>query len=123
MRFSATIISALSLAFVASASPVAKRDFSTHSGTATFYGQGSEAGSCGDYNSDDSYVVAMPGWLHKEYNCGKDISISYGGKTITAKIADTCPECQDYHIDLSKGAFGALADYNTGEINVEWHMI
>lgn len=60
MKFAATLLSAATLAFVASAAP-AKR-YESHTGPATFYSQGSEAGSCGNYNSDSSYVVAMPGW-------------------------------------------------------------
>lgn len=120
MQFAKTLLAGLSLALVASAAP-AKRE--THTAPATFYMQDNEAGSCGQYHSNSDYVVAMPGWLHQSANCGKSISVTRGSNTITALIADTCPECEGYHIDLSQGAFTALATEEEGEVEVEWSLI
>ncbi|UZJ57521.1 hypothetical protein CBS101457_006841 [Exobasidium rhododendri] len=120
MQFAATLIAALSLAFVASASP-AKRD--THSGDATFFYQNGNAGSCGQVHSDSDYIVAMPSWLHQAVNCGDYIQVTRGSSSIKAQIADDCPTCDGYHIDLSVGAFTALATESEGEVPVTWYKI
>jgi expansin (peptidoglycan-binding protein) len=122
MQFSAIILSALSLALVASAAPSPLKRTS-HTAPATWFYQGGNAGSCGTVHKDSDYVVAMPAWLHKASSCGDYISITKGKKTIKAKIADTCPGCSGYHIDLSVGAFSALASKSAGEVEVTWHKV
>lgn len=52
--------------------------------------------------------------------CGKEVTISYGGKTVTAVIKDTCPSCPPGGLDLSTGLFGALASHDVGVIYADW---
>lgn len=61
MKFTATLAAALSLVAVAAAAPLESRG-SSHTAPATYYYQGGNAGSCGQYHSDNDFVVAMPGW-------------------------------------------------------------
>lgn len=61
--------------------------------------------------------------MHNSKNCGSDIRVQYNGKSIRAKIADTCPGCEGYHIDLSSAAFAALAPHSKGQIQVTWNKI
>jgi len=87
MQFTATLLSALTLGAVAvSAAPLSKRD--THFGRATWYLQDGNAGSCGDYNSDNSKVIAVPSSYGTSL-CGKTVTLQYAGKQTQATIADT----------------------------------
>ncbi|KAH8880586.1 hypothetical protein GQ53DRAFT_774041 [Thozetella sp. PMI_491] len=101
----------------------------THSGIATVYQQFGGAGSCGNYNSDSSIIVALSNyWMKDEYQsayCGRLIQIkdTDNGKTITAKVQDTCPGCDENHVDLSIGAWNKLTNSAAwGVANVEWHF-
>lgn len=94
MQFTSTLLSALTLGAIAvSAAPMtasennlAKRE--THFGRATWYEQNGNAGSCGDYNSDNSKVIAVPESFGSSL-CGKKVTLQYAGKTTQATVADT----------------------------------
>merc|ERR1711939_67116 len=88
----------------------------SYSGKATFYSQGGAAGSCGNYASDSDYVVAVNAAQMNSGWCGRTVNIknTANGKTISAKVADTCPGCSYGSLDLSMGAFGAIGNYDTG---------
>ena len=54
-------------------------------------------------------------------NCGKSITISYGGKTAVATIEDTCPGCAGAGLDLTPALFQQFADLGVGRVaGVEW---
>jgi len=92
------------------------------------------AGSCGDWNDNDSFVCALSNeWMHGEYKaseCGRLIEVThmgsdYGvggeGNTIIVKVQDTCEDCDGDHVDLSMGAWDALTDGAPwGQIYTEW---
>ncbi|KAF8731150.1 hypothetical protein AX14_005089 [Amanita brunnescens Koide BX004] len=88
-------------------------------GEATWYYTG--AGHCGTQNKDSDMIVALS---MEEYgnglHCGKQLKISYNGKTILAMIQDSCPGCKPYDLDLSPAAFKALAPIGAGRITVSW---
>lgn len=42
-------------------------------------------------------------------NCGKSITISYGGVTAVATIQDECPSCGYGSLDMSRGLFDHFA--------------
>jgi len=96
---------------------------------ATYYYQNGNAGSCGDYNSDDAIIVAVKSGIMGSQLCGKSVTLrnTATGKSITAKIADTCPTCENQGIDLSKGAFEALlpdgAGLGQGVTNVDYSIL
>ena len=77
--------------------------------------------------------------------CGKTVKITNtaNGKTITARVADTCvspscrsslapqltlpplcrcPGCGYGSLDLSEGAFGALGSYSSGVLPIAWDL-
>lgn len=90
----------------------------SYSGDITYFTIG--RGSCGDDDSglDDSVaVVALSAELmtssyagnpNANPNCGKTITISANGKSTTAVVKDTCPECALGSIDVSEKVFNTL---------------
>lgn len=95
----------------------------SYSGQATFYSQGGAAGSCGNVNSDSAFIVAVnAAQVNGGSHCGQTVQIknTQNGRTITAKVADTCPGCSYGSLDLSMGAFGALGDYDQGVLPITW---
>lgn len=42
------------------------------------------------------------------------------GQTIDVTVVDTCEGCAQFDIDLSPGAFQALAPLSAGRIQVDW---
>ncbi|BGP37885.1 hypothetical protein JCM10450v2_001821 [Rhodotorula kratochvilovae] len=94
------------------------------SGRATYYFQGGAAGSCGNYASDSDYIVAVNAAQMNSGLCGKTVKITNtaNGKTITARVADTCPGCGYGSLDLSEGAFGALGSYSSGVLPIAWDL-
>ncbi|PIA89365.1 hypothetical protein CB0940_07412 [Cercospora beticola] len=123
------------LAASALASPIVERG-PAHNGVATFFYQNGNAGSCGEYHKDSDYIVAISDKSPFTYNahCGQTVTIkntgggdnNYGvGKTISAKVVDTCPTCNKDHLDLSTGAFKALTGGQLdppGQFNIQWHL-
>ncbi|KAK4689890.1 hypothetical protein P7C73_g171, partial [Tremellales sp. Uapishka_1] len=100
-------------------------------GFATFFYQGGNAGACGTVHSDSDKIIAIDAagwWSDYESNdssayCGKYITITNtdNGKTVTAMVADVCPTCDTNNsLDLSVGAFTAIADESSGEVPITW---
>ncbi|KAJ3985653.1 hypothetical protein F5890DRAFT_1114607 [Lentinula detonsa] len=84
-----------------------KRDSTT--GDFTYYVAG--LGACGTTNTASDYIVALNSDM---------VSLSYGGKTVTAQVTDECPTCSFGQLDLTYSLFAALSggDPNViGEMN------
>ncbi|EJD39836.1 hypothetical protein AURDEDRAFT_128050 [Auricularia subglabra TFB-10046 SS5] len=97
-----------------------------HKGSATWFNPG--LGSCGQYDNDNSYVVALTPALmaNKKARCGKKIRIRYGKKSVVAVVRDTCPGCaakSKWAIDMSPATFKKLAGLGRGRITVSWEFI
>ena len=120
MQFTTLAVSALALATSFVAAAPAKRDGG--SGQATYYYQNGNAGSCGQYNSDDTPIVAVNSAQMYDGLCGSPVWIQYNGNTIQATVADTCPTCSYGSLDLSVGAFNELTngDMAAGEVPIQW---
>ncbi|ODV61322.1 RlpA-like double-psi beta-barrel domain-containing protein ASCRUDRAFT_34082, partial [Ascoidea rubescens DSM 1968] len=96
-------------------------------GRATHYTP--SADHCGTSSSSSDFVVAIGYNLYmsndvtsrgvSEY-CGKTLTATYNGKSVTAKIVDSCASCSDEQIDFSPVAFQQLADLDVGVLQVEW---
>jgi hypothetical protein len=67
-------------------------------------------------------VVALSSAIMDQSLCGKTITVSYGGKTSTAKVVEKCPSCSAGSIDMSRALFGDLANLDLGVITVDWHF-
>ncbi|GAA5828138.1 hypothetical protein JCM11251_002609 [Rhodosporidiobolus azoricus] len=94
----------------------------TYSGHATYFYQNGNPGACGNYNSDSTYLVALQSSMYAGgSHCGKMITINRGGKSIQAKVQDECPSCTSTQsIDLSVGAFTAIASESEGQVDITW---
>lgn len=46
----------------------------SHTGTATWFTQNGNPGSCGQYHADSDYIVAVSGAHHSSDNCNKQVS-------------------------------------------------
>ncbi|KAK0628310.1 RlpA-like double-psi beta-barrel-protein domain-containing protein-containing protein [Bombardia bombarda] len=96
--------------------------------------QDGNAGSCGEWNDDDSYIVALGNdWMQWQYegpecgrqvrvkNLGSDYGVGGEGNSIIATVADTCDSCDATHVDFSVGAWNALTDHSEwSQLNIQW---
>ncbi len=87
---------------------------------ARYFYQNGNPGSCGQVNSDSTPVVAVNSAQMNSGLCGKSVWIQGNGKTIEAKIADTCPTCDHGSLDLSVGAFQQLSGLDAGVVPITW---
>lgn len=97
-------------------------------GFATYYTQDGNPGSCGNYNSDSSYIAAMPVAGSWGYNtkCGSQARVTNtnNGKSVTVTVADTCPGCTNgFSLDLSTAAFLAIAAEADGIVPISWSWV
>lgn len=99
------------------------------SGQGTFYNTGLNA--CGHTDNDSDYIVALapcifdqfPGSTGNPNNnpvCGKKLTASYQGKSVTVTVTDRCADCPCPNIDLSPTAFQQLSELGAGRIPVSW---
>lgn len=117
MQFTyAAIAAALIGALATSAAPLDKR---SKSGQATWYRQAGTTGSCGKTHGDDAQIIAVPSHFGSSL-CGQEVTIQHNGQKVKATVADECPSCSGNSIDLSRGVFSQLADFEQGEIDVDW---
>jgi hypothetical protein len=94
-------------------------------GDLTYYEAG--LGACGTTNNGETdLVVALPHeFMGTQSNgnpyCGKSLTISKGGKTVVATVADKCMGCVGRDLDLSNAAFTALGiDFAVGRTTADW---
>ncbi|KAI0035912.1 RlpA-like double-psi beta-barrel-protein domain-containing protein-containing protein [Vararia minispora EC-137] len=96
-------------------------------GEATFFDQGGAAGSCGNVNPDSAKIVAVQELRMSSSLCGKKVLIinTDNNKQVEATVADTCPTCQGNKnsLDLSHGAFDAIADEALGVVPIKWMFL
>jgi len=102
----------------------------TFSGDGTFYEVG--LGACGQTNSDSQLVCALSftqfdpspnGNPNLNPNCGRQIQISSGGKSVVCTIVDRCQGCAFGSVDMSPAAFDKLANPSAGRIPITWNFI
>jgi expansin (peptidoglycan-binding protein) len=99
-----------------------------YGGFATYYYQNGNPGACGDYKGDYDLIAAIDSSRYGDLGqksglCGQKVHIknTNNGNTVEVTICDACPTCTNGNsIDLSVGAFQALASLNDGLIPIEW---
>ncbi|KAL4889069.1 hypothetical protein BDV59DRAFT_123579 [Aspergillus ambiguus] len=96
-------------------------------GQITYYDTATSASapsSCGTTNDGSSEnVLALPVGIMKDSDCGRTVTIKYGGVTKTGKVVDKCMGCDNTSIDLSRHFFSELAAFAEGRLfGVEWWM-
>ncbi|MFF3954676.1 RlpA-like double-psi beta-barrel domain-containing protein [Streptomyces sp. NPDC001890] len=94
-------------------------------GRATFYHPGLTA--CGIVTTDSDFAVAIDasvfGSGYPSPSCGKKIEITHDGKSITATVVDQSPGAGRHDLDLTPGAYEALASPDQGSIDVTWRFV
>ncbi|KAI8985145.1 RlpA-like double-psi beta-barrel-protein domain-containing protein-containing protein, partial [Pilobolus umbonatus] len=94
-------------------------------GDGTFYQPG--LGSCGIVNDEYDLIAAlnapqMKNGANPNNNptCGKYIKVTGPLGTVRVKIVDTCPPCVKGDVDLSPAAFGRIAEFDDGRVDISW---
>ena len=95
-----------------------------HQGIATYY-SATGAGAClFDPSPGDLMVAAMNA---EEYNnaavCGAYVKVIGPQGEVTVRIVDLCPECKAGHLDLSREAFGQIAELIQGRVDITWQVV
>lgn len=99
-------------------------------GYATFFYQGGNAGACGKVHGDYDMIAAIDHeqWGDQSFStgsntCGRWLTVcnSNNGKCVSVMIADVCPTCANGNsLDLSVGAFRAIASESEGMVPISW---
>ncbi|KAI0632893.1 RlpA-like double-psi beta-barrel-protein domain-containing protein-containing protein [Trametes polyzona] len=99
----------------------------TQSGDGTFYDTGLTA--CGVVNKDSDYIAAVshllfdsfPGYTGGNPNnnpiCGRKVTATYQGKSVTVAITDRCERCALTDLDFSRAAFSQIASFDAGRVH------
>jgi len=115
----------LSLALAcSSSSPAPTPVGQPESGRATYYAADG-SGNCGfDPSPDELDVAAMdaPEWAGSAA-CGECVAVSGPNGSLTVRIVDQCPECEQGHLDLSQEAFAKIADVSAGNVPITWQVV
>ncbi|MFF4364662.1 hypothetical protein [Streptomyces sp. NPDC001594] len=105
-------------------SPQPDKPGETYKGSATFYSPG--LGACGKVIKESDLAVALdptmfgPGYPSS--NCGRKVVITYKGKSVTATVLDEAPGAGRHGLDLTPGAFKALAPLDKSKLDVTWRF-
>jgi expansin (peptidoglycan-binding protein) len=94
------------------------------SGRATFY-ELDQLGNCSfhDVRASDLYVALGPAEYREAAACGGFLDVSGPKGTVRVKVVDQCPECGRGHLDLSRAAFGRIADVSKGSVAVRYATV
>ena len=71
-------------------------------------------------------IVALSldiGGGYRHPNCGRCVRIQYQGKTVNARVVDSCPGCPSTSLDLSPPVFSALDHLDRGVLQIQWEFV
>lgn len=93
-------------------------------GIATFY-DATGAGNCSfDARPNDLDVVALN---FPEYAtsaaCGACMKVTGAKGAVVVRVVDSCPECQEHHLDLSREAFAKIAEPKDGRVPITYQTV
>ena len=92
-------------------------------GIATFY-DADGTGNCGYDRSADLMVAAIDMPQYDGSNaCGTCVTVKGPKGTVTVQIVDSCPPCDNNHLDLSAEAFAKIADPVDGRVPIKWQTV
>ncbi|KAL0141047.1 RlpA-like double-psi beta-barrel-protein domain-containing protein-containing protein [Mucor lusitanicus] len=102
-------------------------------GTGTYYDVAAGVGSCGQTNSNDDMVVAVNhGQMknganpNKNKYCNKKVKIvGKTGKSVEARIVDTCPGCANGCLDMSSACNiqKVCGSLDLGVCQISWDFV
>ena len=80
-------------------------------------------GACGWYNGAGDWIVAInSGQFDSDKPCGRQVCLSYQGRTQTARIVDRCDGCPFGLVDASPSLFSALVGgLDAGKVGITWN--
>lgn len=95
-----------------------------YTGQATYY-DATGGGACSFPPSpDDLMVAAMNG---AQYNnaawCGAYVRVNGWKGSVIVRIVDLCPGCAYGDLDLSREAFGQIANLSQGRVSITWQLV
>jgi len=106
--------------------------YGTQTGDATYYSTG--LGACGIVNHDTDYIAAVSHLLFDTYPgydggnpnnnpvCGRKVTASYQGNSVTVTITDRCTGCAITDLDFSPAAYDQLGPVSAGRLHgMTWH--
>lgn len=92
-------------------------------GIATYYdADGASAWNCGfDVGEGSIDVVALNDPAYAESAaCGGCILVTGPKGSVTVRVVDRCPECEEHHLDLSEQAFAKIAEPRDGRVAITY---
>lgn len=92
-------------------------------GIATYYDATGD-GSCSFGTSSDLDVAAFdfPDFA-KSASCGTCIAVNGPKGAVIIRIVDSCPGCDNHHLDLSESAFAKIADKKDGRVPITYQTV
>jgi expansin len=92
-------------------------------GIATYYDATGD-GSCSFGTSSNLDVAAFnfPEFA-KSASCGACVNVSGPKGAVTIRIVDSCPGCQEHHLDLSESAFAKIAELKAGRVPITYQTV
>ncbi|MFD0338276.1 RlpA-like double-psi beta-barrel domain-containing protein [Streptomyces sp. NPDC127117] len=96
-----------------------------YSGTASFFSANGVPGACGQQIRDGDLVVALDYRMFGSgtSQCGRKVEITHNGRSITATVLDAAPTTEAHGLDLTRGAYEALASPDQGTIDITWRFV
>ncbi|KAJ5176345.1 Allergen Asp f 7 [Penicillium canariense] len=84
----------------------------------------SNPSSCGTTNDGETeFVLALPHGIMTDSDCGKTVTITYGGVTKSGTVVDKCMGCDNTSVDLSRAFFEAFASLDAGRVSgATWYI-
>lgn len=55
--------------------------------------------------------------------CGTCIKVTGPKGEVTVRVVDSCPECEEHHLDLSKEAFAKIAEIKAGRVDITYQAV
>ncbi|CAG8526471.1 23443_t:CDS:2, partial [Dentiscutata erythropus] len=98
------------------------------SGSVSFFHP--DVGACGKKNTDHDFVCGISKERfgdspdpNKNPNCGRQIKVTRGSKTVTVTVEDICTGCHKDDLNLSPDAFDQIADQSAGRVDCTWEFL
>lgn len=97
-----------------------------YTGDLTYYYPGGGYGACGQPIQNGDLVAAVSARFFTAANpnqdpiCGRTVTVTYNGRSATARVLDKCGGCGAQDIDVTPAVFSQLADLSAGRVRVNW---
>lgn len=103
--------------------PVVALSSEQKAGIATYYDATGE-GSCSFDKSKDLDVVALnlPEFA-KSASCGTCLRVQGAKGEVVVRVVDSCPGCEQGHLDLSESAFEKIDDKVKGRVKITYQKV